>query len=71
MKVNFGVMMLLLSASNEAEGVRVNSISNNKAEAKYDHWTEERFDNSNATTWVGSSPMAAYGRVDLDNYVQL
>lgn len=31
------------------------------ANAGYDHWTFERLDNSNATSWEDSSPMRAYG----------
>ena len=60
MKAKFGAILLIASV----EAVRVNSM--------YDHWTVERFDNSNATTWIESSPMAAYGRSELENtFVQL
>lgn len=38
----------------------------NFMQTNYDHWTTERLDNSNATTWVDSSPMDAYGREPLD-----
>ena len=51
--------------------VRVNSLTNNRAKASYDHWTDEKLGNSNSTSWVDSSPMAAYGRVDMSNFVQL
>jgi len=45
--------------------------TNSKLNNKYDHWTFERLGNSNATTWVDSSPMDAYGREPLDDYAQL
>jgi len=71
MKVTFGAMMLLLSNNNEVDCVRVNSLTNNRAKASDDAWTDERLGNSNSTSWVDSSPMAAYGRVDMSNFVQL
>ena len=57
MKATFYAMLLLGATDNSIEGVRVS----------YDHWTVERLDHSNATTWVDSSPMAAYGRSELED----
>ena len=62
MKATFGAMLLLGSTDNSIEGVKVS----------YDHWTVERLDDSNPKTWIDSSPMAAYGRSELeDTFLQL